>query len=53
MKEFDGGGNRYSAATKLTDSNIEEDLQNYFPLCTFDRFFTSDNLNHYSFNLYY
>ena len=24
MKELDGGGNRYSAATKLTDSNIEE-----------------------------
>ena len=24
MKELDGGGNRYSAATKLTDSTIEE-----------------------------
>ena len=24
MKELDGGGNRYSAATKLTDDNIEE-----------------------------
>jgi hypothetical protein len=35
------------------DSNVEEDLPNRFPLCTFDRFFTSDNLNHYSFNLYY
>lgn len=46
---------RYSVTYISTrpDSNIEEDLQNYFPLCTFDRFFTSDNLNHYSFNLYY
>lgn len=24
MKELDGGGNRYSAATKITDQNIEE-----------------------------
>ena len=24
MKELGGGGNRYSAATKLTDTNIEE-----------------------------
>lgn len=35
------------------DSNIEETFQLTFPLCTFDRFFTSDNLNHYTFNLYY
>lgn len=37
---------------KDPDSIIPDKFLN-LPLCKFDRFFTSDNLNHWVFNLYY
>lgn len=37
---------------KNPDSNIPERLA-LLPTCVFDRFFTSNNLNHFIYNLYY
>lgn len=40
----------------LVDKNPESeffDLLNELPMCKFDRFYTSDNLNHFSFTIYY
>jgi len=38
---------------KNPDSKIPENLMKVFPtLCTFNRFYVSDNLNHWVFNLY-
>lgn len=35
------------------DSTIPELILKHFPMCKFDRSFTSDNLNHTTFTLYY
>lgn len=35
------------------DSKIHEDIFNTLPLCSFDRSYTSDNLNHRVLTLYY
>ncbi len=35
------------------DSNVCDIMLNHFPMCTFDRGFTADNLNHFVFTLYY
>lgn len=37
---------------KNPDSEIPDKL-GMLPMCTFDRFFTSNNLNHFIYNLYY
>lgn len=34
------------------DSIIPDELL-HFPMCSFDRFFVSDNLNHWTFTIYY
>lgn len=34
------------------DSNISDKILS-LPLCSFDRFYTMDNLNHYVFSIYY
>lgn len=34
------------------DSKIPDEVAK-LPMCTFDRFYTSDNLNHFAFNLYF
>lgn len=39
--------------TKNPDDGFKELLIETFPKCRFNRFFTSDNLNHYVFILYY
>ena len=39
--------------TKDPDDGFKEKLIKAFPKCRFNRFFTSDNLNHYVFILYY
>ena len=45
---------RYSVTfiTKNVDASVVNQLLMY-PRCSFDRHFTSDNLHHYVFNLYY
>lgn len=35
------------------DSDIIAKLASHFPMCIFDRHYTSDNLNHDVFNLFY
>ena len=35
------------------DSEIPDQILNHFPMCRFDRSYTSDNLNHYVLTLYY
>lgn len=35
------------------DSEIYETILMHFPMCSFDRQFTSDNLNHWVLTLYY
>lgn len=35
------------------DSEIPDKIVEHFPMCTLDRVYTSDNLNHFSFTLYY
>lgn len=35
------------------DSDIYDRIMDHFMMCRFDRFFTSDNLNHWILNLYY
>ena len=35
------------------DSEIPDRILAHFPMCRFDRYFASENLNHYSLNLYY
>lgn len=40
----------------LIDSNPDSDRSNLFlklPYCSFDRFYTADNLNHWVYNLYF
>lgn len=34
------------------DNKIKDKLAR-LPMCTFERFYTADNLNHYVFNIYY
>lgn len=45
---------RYSVTfiTKNPDTRFIDELLK-LPTCSFERFFASDNLNHYVFNLYY
>lgn len=49
--------NRVRYDVTLIDSDPDSDLPDkmiaHFPLCTENRAFTNDNLNHFSFNLYY
>lgn len=35
------------------DSGIPEKILAHFPMCSFDRVYTADNLNHYVLTLYY
>lgn len=35
------------------DSTFSNEILNRFPMCSFDRMFTSDNLNHWVLTLYY
>ena len=35
------------------DSEIADKILKHFSMCSFDRGFTSDNLNHYALTLYY
>jgi hypothetical protein len=40
----------------VIDQNIDSELPGKIaelPLCTFDRFYTADNLNHYVFNIFF
>ena len=40
----------------VIDDDPDSDIQriiDQFPLCEFDRFYTSDDLNHWVFDLYY
>lgn len=45
---------RYSLTVvdKNPDSQIPERIKT-LPYCSFDRFYTADNLNHFAFSLYY
>lgn len=47
--------NQYSGVviTKDPDTTIPDRLLNRFEMCSFGRPYTSDNLNHYPFTLYY
>lgn len=47
-------GTKYSLTVidKNPDTTIIDKVK-ALPLCAFDRYYTADNLNHYSFNLYY
>jgi len=47
--------NRYliTVVDKNPDSKIHEDILYHFPLCSFDRSYTVDNLNHRVLVLYY
>ena len=38
---------------KDPDTEIPDTIAKTFPMCVYDRSFTSDNLNHYVLNLYY
>ena len=48
-------GSRYNVIyiTAKNDESIPYDLPNAFEYCSFDRSYSADNLNHYSFTLYY
>lgn len=35
------------------DSKIPDKIVNHFPMCTLDRSYISDKLNHFTFTLYY
>ena len=35
------------------DSDIYDKIMDHFEMCRFERFFTTDNLNHWILNLYY
>lgn len=47
--------NRYTIIVidRDPDSEIPDKILNHFPMCSFDRFYTSDNLNHTVLTLYY
>ena len=47
--------NRYSVVVIDVDpdSKIHMEILEEFPMCSFDRFFTADNLNHWVLTLYY
>lgn len=47
--------NRYDGTVidSNPDSDIADKIVNHFPMCTLDRVYTSNNLNHFSFTLYY
>ena len=47
--------NRYEITVidKNPDIEIADKLMDHFPMCSFDRRFTSDNLNHSILTLYY
>ena len=47
--------NRYSVVVIDVDpdSKIHMELLEEFPMCSFDRFFTADNVNHWVLTLYY
>jgi hypothetical protein len=54
----DNGPYRYTKRYQVTviDNNPDSDIPDKvasLPLCTFDRFFAADNLNHDIFNLYF
>ena len=38
---------------KNPDNTLKTQMIEHFQKCRFNRFFTSDNLNHYVYNLYY
>ena len=35
------------------DSETADEIVKHFPMCSIDRIYTSDNLNHFTFTLYY
>lgn len=35
------------------DTEIPDKIIHHFPMCSFDREYTADNLNHYAFTIYY
>lgn len=35
------------------DDPLIDETEDHFVMCRFDRYYTSDNLNHYSYDLYY
>lgn len=39
--------------TKDPDNEMKRYILETFEMCSFDRFYTSDNLNHYVYTLYY
>lgn len=39
--------------TSDPDSKVPDVILNHFPMCSFGKPYTSDNLNHYPFTLYY
>lgn len=39
--------------TRDPDTVIRDEIVYHFPLCSIDRFFTNDNLNHYTYTLYF
>lgn len=47
--------NRYEVIAIVydPDSDIVEKMLQRFPMCSFDRFYAADNLNHYVFTIYY
>ena len=49
------GTKRYSVTVIDTDpdSEIYLEIMSRFPMCSFDRFYTADNLNHWVLTLYY
>ena len=60
--DIDYADNRSYAKTKRytlividkdPDSDIPDKILNYFKLCSFDRFYTAEGLNHWAFTLYY
>lgn len=49
---FQGTGYEMTYITKNPDDPMVQTLSK-LPMCTFDRFYTSDNLNHYTFVIFY
>ena len=47
--------NQYSGVviTRDPDTTIPDEILSHFKMCSFGRPYTSDNLNHYPFTLYY
>lgn len=47
--------NQYSGVviTRDPDTTIPDEILSHFEMCSFGRPYTSDNLNHYPFTLYY